>query len=142
MSSTRQIIPCTKTVSVPCGWEKNLRNAKLNMPCYRIAFITSELQTQKPQEITTFLLLPEFLSHKRRITEHLKLPQVSTKRGQTTQFTDFYCNLDITTADYSSTLVVTTTPVIFGCILYLQSFSDTWQGRGLRCSHLNFFIQD
>lgn len=69
MSSTRPIIPCTKTVSVPCGWEKNLRNAKPNMPCYRIAFITSELQSQKSQGSTTFPLLPEFLSHKgRRIT--------------------------------------------------------------------------
>lgn len=67
-SSTRPIIPCTRTVSVPCGWEKNLRNAKPNMPCYRIAFITSELRIQKSQGSSTFLLLPEFLSHKGRIT--------------------------------------------------------------------------
>lgn len=69
MSSTRPIISCTKTVSVPCGWEKNLRNAKPNMSYYRIAFIISELQTQQSQGSTTFLFLPEFLSHKgRKIT--------------------------------------------------------------------------
>lgn len=53
--------------------------------------------------------------------EHLNLPQVSTERGQTTPFTDFYYNLDITTADYSSNLVVTTTTPTFCCILYLQT---------------------
>lgn len=41
------------------------------------------------------------------LQEHLKLPQVSTECGQTTQFTDFYYNLDITIAYDSSNLVVT-----------------------------------
>lgn len=41
------------------------------------------------------------------LQEHLKLPRVSTERGQTTQFTDFYYNLDFTTGYYSSNWVVT-----------------------------------
>lgn len=56
------------------------------------------------------------------LQEHLKLPQISTERGQTTQFTDFYFNLHINTADCSPSLVVTITPLIF----LLYSLFTNW----------------
>lgn len=119
MSSTRPIIPRTKPVPVPGGWEKNLRSAKPNMPCYRIAFSTSQLQGS-----TTFLLLPQFLSHKgKRITG---TPKAASSFHRTWPNHSIYRFLlqpwYYTTADYSSHLVVTTTTaLIFCCVLYLQT---------------------
>lgn len=70
---------------------------------------------------------PNFWAIKEELQEHLKLPQVSIECGQTTQFTDFYYNLDISTAYYCSNFVVTAPPILC-CILYLQTglcFSGT-----------------
>lgn len=122
MSSTRPIIPRTKPVPVPGGWEKNLRSAKPNMPCYRIAFSTSQLQGS-----TTFLLLPKFLSHKgKRITG---TPKAASSFHRTWPNHSIYRFLlqpwYYTTADYSSHLVVTTTTALIFllCSLFTNSAS-------------------
>lgn len=85
----------------------------------------SSLQNFRPRGLKgaqpSYLSLHFWAIKEEELQEHLKLPQVSTDHGQTTQFTDFYYNLDITTADYSST---------FYCILYLQTELSQRPGKG------------
>lgn len=83
----------------------------------------SSLQNFRPRSLKgaqpSYFSLNFWAIKEEELQEHLKLPQVSTEHGQTTQFTDFYYSLNITTADCSSNLAVTTP--IYCCIFYLQT---------------------